>query len=149
MSILSISSISLASTRAGRRTALLIGALLCAACASTDQRLVPTAENRAALGKITTTSDDNGNTELRVMVDHLAEPAMISPGLRTFVVWIRPDGSAEYLNVGQLTIDDEDRNGELETKTPHRDFEVLVTAEASSTPDHPSHHLVLTGHSNR
>ena len=129
----------------GKRVCLVLFiGLLSVCCAADQQMLAPTREAPAALGDVTTHADANGNTLLRVQVDHLPPPDALSPELRNFVVWVRPAGGYEYLNVGQLEISD-DRNGELETTTPHSDFDVLVTAEASGAPAQPSAHVILQG----
>ena len=123
---------------------ILFVALLCVSCGAKQQVLAPTRETPAALGEVTAHADGNGNTLLHVKVDHLPPPDVLAPELRNFVVWVRPAGGYEYLNVGQLKLDDE-RSGELETTTPHSDFDVLVTAEASGAPRNPSAHVILTG----
>ena len=92
--------------------------------------------------------DTNGNTALRVVVDHLPPPERLSSELKTFVVWIRPARGQDYLNAGQLTIDDE-RSGELETVTPYPDVDVLVTAEAGGSPAYPSAFKILEGRATR
>ena len=129
---------------AGKRVWLILFmGLLCVSCAA-KQQLTPTRETPAALGEVTTHQDDNGNTLLQVKVDHLPPPEVLAPELRNFVVWVRPAGGYEYLNVGQLNVNDE-RSGDLETTTPHSDFDVLVTAEASGAPRHPGTHVILEG----
>ena len=132
-----------------RATALLLGAILSLACQSSrDTTLAPSPETPASQGSVNATADANGNTELRVVVDHLPPPERLSPELRTFVVWIRPASSSRYLNAGQLATDDE-RSGELKTVTPHPDVEVLVTAEASGSPSYPSEFKILEGRAER
>ena len=129
---------------AGRVWLSLFIGLLLASCAAREQALTSTRETPGALGEVTTHPDDNGNTLLNVKVDHLPPPEVLAPELRNFVVWVRPAGGYEYLNVGQLNIND-DRSGVLETTTPHSDFDVLVTAEASGAPRHPGAHIILEG----
>ena len=129
----------------GKRTSLVLFiGLLSVCCAADQQVLAPTREAPASLGEVTTHADANGNTLLRVEVDHLPPPDALAPELRNYVVWVRPAGGYDYLNVGQLKISDE-RSGELETTTPHSDFDVLVTAEASGAPTQPSAHVILQG----
>lgn len=132
-----------------RVSVLLLGTILSLACQSSrDTTLAPSPETPASQGSVSATADANGNTELRVVVDHLPPPERLSPELQTFVVWIRPANSRQYLNAGQLTIDDE-RSGELKTITPHPDVDVLVTAEASGAPSHPSTFRILEGRAER
>ena len=114
-----------------------------AGCATTYQ-LRPEARTPAAAGTVKTTTDSNENTSLEIHVKHLPNPSSLDPSLRTFVAWIRPNAQGEFRNVGQIGLD-ADREGKLETTTPHRRFEMIVTAEASGAPKEPSQYIVLRG----
>jgi hypothetical protein len=132
-----------------RISAILLSFVLGLACQSSrDTALEPSRETPASQGSVSAAVDANGNTALRVVVDHLPPPERLSSDLRTFVVWIRPARGDEYLNAGQLTIDDE-RSGELEAITPYPDVDVLVTAESSGSPPYPSHFKILEGRATR
>ena len=124
-----------------------IAILVASACATTYP-LRPAERTPAAAGTINTAVDANNNTELRIHVRHLPPPSSLDPALRTFVVWVRPVGGAQYRNVGQIDIG-ANREGELRTTTPHPAFDVLVTAEASGAPSQPGAHVVLFGHASR
>jgi len=97
-----------------------------------------------ATGFVNSDVDDNGNLALEVELEHLPPPADLDPTLTTYVVWIRPTSGGGFQNVGQLMIDS-NRRGELSTTTPYSTVEVIVTAEASSTPMEPSRFTVLQG----
>ena len=128
---------------------LVSSALLVLACQTTrDTALAPGPTTPASQGMVRTSEDQNGNTRLSVEVKHLPPPERLSPELRTFVVWIKPAGSGDYVNMGQLAIDD-DRKGTLNTVTPHTDMMVLVTAEASGAPGYPSTYKMLDGRAER
>lgn len=96
----------------------------------------------AAQGTVDATEGDNGNTALAVRVEHLAQPSMIAPDASVYVVWIQPRNGAKQ-NVGALTLDDE-LEGVLETKTPHRRFTVSVTPESSGKVAQPTNKPVFT-----
>lgn len=121
-------------------------ALLVAACATTAA-LSPTSVNPASEGQIIAREGPNGNTRLDVRLDHLPDPAALGPSLAAFVVWVKPT-NGDYVNVGQITIDD-DREGRLLTTTPHRQFSVVVTAEPRATTTTPSGPVMMRGEVDR
>jgi hypothetical protein len=92
--------------------------------------------NPAAVGTITAGEDQNKNTTVEVRVEHLAPPPSLESTLSTYVVWVRPNTSQEFTNVGQLAMQ-KDRSGVLKATTPFPEFEVLVTAEQSGTAKVP------------
>lgn len=103
----------------------------------------------AAQGSVYATSGANNNTRLKVDVHHLARPEQIAAGTTALVVWARPTASGgEPHNLGELRVN-EKLEGELETVTPHRDFEVMITAEPSATASSPSGAPLLTARVNR
>jgi hypothetical protein len=84
---------------------------------------------------------NNDNTMMKLEVDHLAEPDKMAPGASTYVVWIQSTpGQAQ--NVGALMVDN-DRRGRLETVTPHREFQLFVTAESAATAAAPTSERLL------
>ena len=73
-------------------------------------------------------------------MEHLA-PAMKLNEEATYVVWITaPNGLPQ--NVGILKVGS-DRKGSLETKTPFKEFTVMVTAETSAAATIPSGQTVM------
>lgn len=131
------------STPAQRMLAVTLIVLGLTGCATTYQ-LRPEARTPAAAGTINATTDSNDNTTVTIHVRHLPEPSGLDSSLRTFVDWIRPNAQGEYRNVGQIVID-ANREGRLDTTTPHRRFELIITAEASGAPKEPSQFVVLRG----
>ena len=82
----------------------------------------------AATGKVKVKEEKDGNTRVKVEVAHVAQPDDVF-NANNYVVWLKPrSGIAQ--NVGVLSIDKK-LNGSLETKTPFKEFTVIVTAERS------------------
>jgi hypothetical protein len=115
---------------------------IAAGCSSTTATLAPTNRNPASEGSVVARDGKNGNTELVVDLNHLPDPGVY--GATTYVVWIRPSATDDYLNVGQVAIDKK-RHGRLATLTPHEQFDVLVTAEDRATSGEPSQVIMLRG----
>jgi hypothetical protein len=101
-----------------------------------------------AQGEVKVGNGDNDNTKLDVEVKHLAEPSKLTPGATTFVVWVKPVGTETPQSLGALKVD-KDLEGELKTVTPHRDFELFITAEASPTVPGPTGNSLLWGNVSR
>lgn len=100
----------------------------------------------AAQGMVRVARGENNNTRLRIDVHHLAEPDRIAPGSTALVAWARSAGEgAVAQNIGALRVN-EKLEGELETVTPHRNFELLITAEQSPTASWPSGPPLLSAH---
>ena len=125
----------------------LVGALALGGCGhmgrSSEQTwTMNTAESvPAAIGKVKVAEEKDGNTKVKVEVEHLAPPADLKGEHSAYVVWLKPDsGTAQ--NVGALQID-KDRKGKLETKTAFKDFQVFVTAEADANVTRPSQTTVM------
>ncbi|MFO0578280.1 MAG: hypothetical protein U1A78_30105 [Polyangia bacterium] len=100
----------------------------------------------AAQGAVRVASGANHNTRLRIDVHHLAEPQRIAAGATSLVAWAQPSaaGGAPQ-NIGALRVNDK-LEGELETVTPQRDFELMITAEPSPTAPVPSGAPLLSAH---
>jgi hypothetical protein len=90
----------------------------------------------AAVGKVKVANEKDGNTKVKVSVDHLAPPALAAEEESAYVVWIKPDNGAAQ-NVGILKVGS-NRKGELSTRTPFKEFTVMVTLEKSSSATIPS-----------
>jgi hypothetical protein len=112
---------------------------------STTSALQPVGEHAlAAKGEVKVKGEDNGNTRLSVNVEHLASPEIVAPNTTTYVVWAKPRQGGQAQNLGALTVDS-DRKGSLDTVTPLKNFEVIVTPEPSASVSAPSHSPVFTG----
>jgi hypothetical protein len=85
--------------------------------------------------------EKDGNTTVKVEVQHLAQPATVFEEASTYVVWLKPQTGAPQ-NVGVLSLN-KDLKGELETRTAFKDFSVIVTAEKTANVTTPSPHSVM------
>jgi hypothetical protein len=90
----------------------------------------------AATGKVSWDKDDNSNLKVKVEVKHLAQPTTLTPARQTYVVWIQPRGK-DAENQGQIRVNN-DLNGEFQTRTAYRAFDIFVTAEDNPTASVPS-----------
>jgi hypothetical protein len=93
---------------------------------------------QTATGKVLVGTEKDGNTKVKVQVQHLAPPATVAEDSAAYVVWLKPAGG-DPQNVGVLKVG-KDLKGELETRTPFKQFQVIVTAEPVSnvrTPQGP------------
>ncbi|HEY1207243.1 MAG: hypothetical protein ABSH46_19900 [Bryobacteraceae bacterium] len=123
-------------------TICLTSALLCIVAYAakkypmTAASIVPGARAEVAISK-----DDNGNTRLKMSVQHLANLENLTPRASAYVVWLRErDGNAQ--NQGQLKMD-KNLKATFETSTPLKSFDVFVTAEQDSRATSPSGPEVL------
>jgi hypothetical protein len=95
----------------------------------------------AAKGSVEIGHDRNGNTEIKLTVEHLANPTSLSPSQANYVVWLQDKNSGPE-NRGELRV-----NGKLEgtfqTVTPRKNFDLFVTGENDGTATSPSGPEVL------
>lgn len=130
-----------------------MGATACGAQSGSMEgtRMAGSDQVPAARGSVQTSMNDSGNTNLRVEVQHLAQPSEIEDGAQSYVVWVEPlEGGGEPQNVGALVVGP-DLSGSLETITPLKQFDVYITPEENSTASRPTGPKVLetTVHSTR
>ena len=94
-----------------------------------------------ARGDVDISEDNNGNTKLKMKVQHLANAENLTPPAAGYVIWLQGRGG-DAENQGQLKVD---RNLEasFETVTPLKSFDVLVTAEQDFRAKGPSGPEVL------
>src|SRR5665811_2325870 len=88
----------------------------------TAAAMVPGARAEVAISK-----DDNGNTKLKMKVQHLANLENLTPRASAYVVWLQ-ERAGNAQNRGQLKID-KNLSATFETVTPLKSFDVFVTAE--------------------
>ena len=97
----------------------------------------------AAEGKVQVASaEKDGNHDVKLQVDHLAPANRVSTGASTYVVWLRPQNGAPQ-NVGVLQ-PDQDLKASLETKTPFRAFQIMVTPEPNPGATSPTAFPVMS-----
>jgi hypothetical protein len=96
-----------------------------------------------ARGNASVITTDDGNTQVDVKVEHLAEPDKITPGAQVFVVWAQDrEGTAEPQNLGMLRVDD-DLSGSITAVTPMKVFDLYITAEPTASTAAPTGEPIL------
>ena len=96
----------------------------------------------AAKGTVYMSHDRNKNSAIYMKVEHLAHPSALTPPQSAYVVWIQESGR-DAENQGELHIGN-DLSGEFKTVSPHKQFNVFVTAEQGPQVHSPTGDLVLT-----
>ena len=108
--------------------------LMLVGCAA-RQRLSQGTQLEGARGEVERTVEGD-KVHVVVRVHNLLRPSAVGPDATAFVVWAEPVQGGSPRNLGALRLD-EDENGELETSTTLRSFELFITAEPSSTDHEP------------
>jgi hypothetical protein len=115
---------------------------LMAACA-TPAQMTTGPSVLGADGQVKVAEGPNGNTLVKIAIQHLAEPEKVSAGATVYVAWIQSGEGGSQQNVGQIQLN-ANREGMLETVTPFKAFTVTVTAEPTATAATPTGNPVLT-----
>jgi len=95
-----------------------------------------------ARGEVVISKDDNGNTRLKMSVQHLANLENLTPRAAAYVVWLQERGGKPAENQGQLKMD-KNLKATFEAVTPYKSFDVFVTAEQDARATSPSGQEVL------
>lgn len=115
-----------------------IAATLIVGCASGTQAMNVSRTNPAAYGEVEAKEEANGNTRIKINVEHLARPEAVTPTASTYVVWAQDlSGSGEAQNLGALQVDDK-LKGKFETITPLKKFDIFITPEPMTTAQYPT-----------
>jgi hypothetical protein len=123
-----------------RLNTLLAGAVLSLAltgCASNKQNMESSNIVPGAQGTVSAKSAENDNTELTIKVKHLAPAQKVSTNASNYIVWIQPEGSRNFQNVGALRVND-NLEGSQTTTIPYKRFKVLVTPELGAMAQSPT-----------
>ena len=109
-------------------------ALMLSSCATTVSfpvsQLAPAAEGSTKIRQ-----DKNGNYNITVRVNYLADAERLNPPRSQYIVWVeKEDGSVQ--NIGIL-VSDRLNKARLETKTPFVPYRILITAEDEGVPTWP------------
>jgi hypothetical protein len=102
----------------------------------TAASIVPGARAEVEVG-----TDKNGNTSLKMTVQHLANLENLTPRAAAYVIWLQERGG-DPENLGQLKVD-KNLKATFETVTPSKSFEMFVTAEQELRAKSPSDREVL------
>jgi hypothetical protein len=126
-----------------RRIALFATALLLmpALCLAKKYPMTPASIVPGAAAELQTGKDKNGNTEIKVKVQHLANPERLTPPKHTYVVWLQQTGGVPE-NAGTLRVNGK-LEGSFQTTTPYTGLDVFITAEDDSGIKAPSGPEVL------
>jgi hypothetical protein len=95
----------------------------------------------AAKGKVETGKDKNGNTEVKLETEHLAEPDKLTPSKTVYLIWFQETGGEPVMQ-GQLRID-KHLKGTFKTTTPLKNFAIFVTGESDPNTKTPTGTEVL------
>jgi len=95
----------------------------------------------AASGNVDIRKDKNGNNEVTIKTEHLAQPGMLTPPASTYVIWFQ-EQSGEPTNQGDLKVG-KSLKSEFKATTHLANFEILVTAEGDPMTKNPSGQVVL------
>lgn len=107
-----------------------------------EVRLPTSADLPAAMGEAKVSKDNNGNTRVKLKVEHFAPPQRLQPPKSIYVVWVETPNHEMY-NLGQLKIDD-DLKGKIEGITPFKVFQLVITAEDYPTVTTPGQVVITT-----
>jgi hypothetical protein len=94
-----------------------------------------------ARGDVDISKDQNGNTKMKMKIQHLANAESLTPPAAGYVIWLQErDGNPE--NEGQLKVN-KNLEATYETVTSLKNFSVFVTAEQDLKAKSPSGSEVL------
>ncbi len=101
-------------------------ALILSSCATTVKfpvsQLAPAAEGSTKIKQ-----DKNGNYNITVRVNYLADAERLNPPRSQYIVWVEKDDGS-FQNIGIL-VSDRLNKAKLETTTPFPPYRILITAE--------------------
>jgi hypothetical protein len=120
---------------------LLLSALTFAGCATPSQ-MTTGPSVLGADGQVKVTDGPNGNTVVKIKIQHLAPASKVVAGATVYVAWIQATEGGTQQNIGQIQLN-ADEEGTLETVTPFKGFTVTVTAEPTATATTPGSNPVL------
>lgn len=90
----------------------------------------------AARGQVDISKDKNGNVQLNLEVEFLANPQNLTPSATVYVVWLQELGGVA-VNHGQLKMDKK-MKASFESVTPFKSFDVFITGERDPNSKVPS-----------
>lgn len=122
----------------------IITLLFSGGCATSSRYKLNTNEElvHGASGVVSVVPSDSNNTKMRLRVKHLYPAYTIHQGASNYVVWVRPEGSERFQNIGALQVDN-NLQGEYSTTIPYSAFQVMVTPEKSNTVEAPNGPSIL------
>jgi hypothetical protein len=121
----------------------LLSAIALGACAAPTTPMATSPQASAAQGKVTAKSTSNDNTRVEIEVKHLAPADRVAADAHLYIVWARPRDGGQPQNLGALK-PNADAEASMQTVTPLKRFDLLVTPESTPAVTAPSHEPVLT-----
>jgi len=95
----------------------------------------------AAKGEVSVDKDKNGNMQVNLRVEHLANPQNLTPTASVYIVWLQ-DKEERPENKGQMKMD-KNLQGSFETVTSSKSFDLFVTGEKDPATKTPTGQEVL------
>lgn len=83
-----------------------------------------------------------GAQTIDLSLEHLTDPARLTPGATQYAVWVVPEGGQPVFT-GTLRFDRARGTGRLRASTPYERFDLIVTAEPDRVGAWPSGALVV------
>lgn len=116
--------------------------LLMSGCATSSRYKLTANEKiaKGATGIVSIVPTDSNNTKMRVRVSHLYPAEQFQKDATNYIIWVKPEGTGTYQNVGAMQVDDL-LQGEYATTIPFSSFHLLVTPEKGNliqTPTGPA-----------
>jgi hypothetical protein len=112
------------------------------AYAGTKLKLTSTSVAPAARGQADVSIDKkNGNTKVKITVEHMAPPENLTPPRAGYLVWFQESGGNPE-SQGRLRID-KNLKGSFESTTPWKNFDISITAESDASVKTPAGPEVL------
>jgi|KBSMisStaDraftv2_1062788.scaffolds.fasta_scaffold238057_2 hypothetical protein len=112
-----------------RKFYVVLALIMCCGIAMASKEFPMTSSSvvPAARGRVEVDKDKNGNLQVNVHVEHLANPQNLTPAASSYVVWLQDRAGAPE-NKGQMKVD-KNLNGSLEMTTSLKSFDLFITGE--------------------
>ena len=126
-----------------RKLYVVLALLFVCAIAEASKKYPVTASSAvpAAKGEVSVDKDKNGNLQVHLQVEHLANPQNLTPTASVYIVWLQ-DKDERAENKGQMKMD-KNLKGKFETVTSSKSFDLFVTGEKDSSTKTPTGQEVL------
>jgi hypothetical protein len=101
----------------------------------------------AAKGTVKVSKDKNKNYNIKLSISNLAEPAMLQPSKKTYVIWMVTEING-VKNIGQINTSTGFLSSKLkanfETVSSFKPIKIFITAEDDANITYPGMQMVLT-----
>lgn len=125
-------------------SALVVGSMLClTACGGPTFAMTPDSTVPFAKGQVAADVADDGNGTFTVSVEHLGDPAKLSPKATTYVVWVQQKKEDSPIqNMGALKVN-EAYDGQHSFNATFKSFDLTITPEEDATVTKPTGRDIL------